>query len=322
MNRYIKLAIALAVVFLLRDFVIILFISFLLTTAFSPVVEWLKNKKLPRPVSSFLLVVLLIVIPVILVINLGTIIAGEGRSLAGNFPEYLNTIDQRVGINISEELQNRFSDNSNRVFEQLFSLTGSFLRMITSFIILLVITVYWLIFYDETKSAIVKAVTVAFPKVTHARRIFDAVEDRLGSWIKGQLLLGVTVGIMTYLFLRIVGVPYAGTLALFAALLEFIPTLGPIVAAIPAMVIALNTGLNQMLVVAIGYIVIQQLESYLIAPKVLGSTVKLNPFVILMSVIVGAQLLGIIGALIAVPAVLTVQEIVQAYRTYDSRSKH
>jgi predicted PurR-regulated permease PerM len=321
MNKVIKISAVTLVIFILRELVILLFVAFLLTTAFLPVVDWLRSKSIPRSVSSFVLILLLVVFPIFLAINVGPMLAEEGRSLTMSISGYIDTVEERFGIDVTQEIGSRTEEYSDRVFEQVITLTDVFFRIVTGLVITLILTVYWLIYYQEAKKAIIKTLGVAFPKIKNIEKIFDSVGQRLGTWVKGQILLSIAVGLLTYLFLRILGIPYAGTLALIAGLLEFIPMLGPILAAVPAGLIAVNVGLNEFVIVIIGYIVIQQLESYLIAPKILGSTVKLNPFAILLSIIVGSQLLGIVGALIAVPVVLTFQQIALAYNTHNPSKK-
>ncbi len=123
----------------------------------------------------------------------------------------------------------------------------------------------------------------------------------LGAWLRGQLLLGILVGILVYAGLVIIGVPYALTLALLAGVLEIIPIIGPILSAIPAILIALSISPTMALVVTGFYVLVQELENKLLVPKVMQRTVGLHPVTIIIVLLIGAKLMGVLGILLAVP---------------------
>lgn len=144
-----------------------------------------------------------------------------------------------------------------------------------------------------------------------------------GAFFRGQLTLMLVIGIFTWIGLSILGVPGAVYLAIVAGLLELIPNLGPIIATIPAVIVALLQGSSNFAVspfifglIVIGfYILLQQLENNIIVPRVLGEAVELPPLVVLTGVLVGAEVAGLLGALLATPVIATLREIVHyAYR--------
>lgn len=143
------------------------------------------------------------------------------------------------------------------------------------------------------------------------------------SFFRGQLTLMVVIGVITWLGLTILGVPGAIYLGIIAGLLEIIPNLGPIIATIPAVIVALLQGSNYLpvsppvfaLVVILFYILVQQLENNLIVPRVLGEAVDLPALVVMTGVLVGAEVGGLLGALLATPIIATLRELVRyAYR--------
>jgi predicted PurR-regulated permease PerM len=312
-QKYLVILIAGLAVYFLNSLLIMLFISFLLTAAYLPVVRWLKSKNIPRSVSSAILVIALLVIPAALLVNLSPIIVEQGSSFIQEIPESIEVVEQRFGISISQEFQGYFTDNGEQLLTDFLSITGTIFTFFASTIIILVLTIYWLIYYEEIKSGLVKIFSTDKKRQKRAEKVMTAVETRLGTWVKAQLLISAVVGLMTWIVLSIIGLPYAGVLAIVAALLEIIPSLGPILAAIPALLLAVTISPTMFIVILITYIAIQQIESYVIGPRLLSHTLKLNPFVILLSLITGAHLLGIVGALIAVPAVLTGNELYRAY---------
>lgn len=301
-------------IYMLRDFLLILFVAFLLTTGLLPVVQWLKQKKIPRSLSSIILIAGFLILPLALIARLGPVLYNEGRSLADNAPQLLDQLETRLGIDFAQEVQERVQNNSGQLLDNIFSLTGSLFSLLAVFILTLVIAIYWIVYYNRIKEGAVQLLPLDKNSEKFVRNTYAAVERRLGSWVKGQALISLAVGLLTWVVLLILGVPYAGVLAAIAAILELVPTLGPLLASIPALLIALTISPRLFALVAVAYIIIQQIENYLIAPRVLGQAVHMNPFAILLSIVAGTYLFGLIGALIAVPAVITLEEIYNAWR--------
>jgi len=312
-RKYIFSLIAVAVVYYFHAFIILLFISFLLTTAFLPIVNWLNNKNVPRAVSSVILILALLVLPLGIVVSLSPIIAEQGSALVEEAPSLIDAIEVRFDVDISQEVEGRLAENSEQLISQVIALTGNILTFLTSLVIVLVLTIYWLIYYENLKDGVVSFVGSSKTQQKDIRQAITSVETRLGMWVKAQLFISVLVGILTWAVLTAVGLPYAGILAVFAALLEIIPTLGPVLAAIPALLVAITISPTMFVVILIAYVAIQQIESYAIAPRLLGHTLKINPFIILLAIITGGKLLGLVGMLIAVPVLLAVHEVYVAY---------
>ena len=131
------------------------------------------------------------------------------------------------------------------------------------------------------------------------------LKAKLGSWLRGQLLLMLIIGVLVYIGLKLLGAEYALVLALWAGLTEIIPYVGPILGAIPAIFLAFSDSPLQALLVAALYLVVQQLENNLIVPMVMKRTVGLNPVVSIVAIAIGAKLGGVIGAVLAIPLVVS-----------------
>jgi predicted PurR-regulated permease PerM len=148
------------------------------------------------------------------------------------------------------------------------------------------------------------------------RRFFYELAKVWSAYLRGQLILCIAVGMAVYIAALILGLPNAPILGLLAGLLEFIPNLGPIVAAAPAVIIALLTqsstfpflsGLPFALIVAGTYVVIQQVESYYMVPRVMGGSLNLHPVVVIIAVVVGASVAGALGIILAAPLTATLR---------------
>jgi predicted PurR-regulated permease PerM len=142
--------------------------------------------------------------------------------------------------------------------------------------------------------------------------VVKRIEAKLGSWMMGQLFLMLTVGLLCYIGLLLLGVRYALPLAIIAGIFEIVPNIGPIVSAIPAILLALSISPVMALSVGVLYLVIQQLENNVIVPLVMKRSVGLSPVITIFALLVGGQLAGVAGAVLAVPVLLIVQELIIA----------
>ncbi len=147
------------------------------------------------------------------------------------------------------------------------------------------------------------------------RELIVDVEYKLGRWLVGQSIVSSAVGFMTWLVLTIFQVPFALPLAVLAALFEVVPNLGPVLVSIPITLIALLThGPLVAILVLVSYIIIQQLQSYLLSPRIMGKVVGLHPLVIFIAMITGFTLAGIIGAILAIPTLVLAKIGYKFYR--------
>jgi len=151
------------------------------------------------------------------------------------------------------------------------------------------------------------------------REAWNEIELRLGSWVRAQLILMTSIGVMTGIAYALIGLEGAVLLALIAALAEAIPLVGPALGVIPALVVAATTGqMETVIIVAVVYIAIQTLESNVLVPMVMKNTVGVPPFLVVAGILAGAAIGGIVGALVAVPlaaAIIVVLERAQARRS-------
>ena len=145
-------------------------------------------------------------------------------------------------------------------------------------------------------------------------RFINSLELQLGGWVRGQLLLMTVIGVVTYIGLTALGIPYALPLAIIAGLLEAVPNIGPTLASLPAIAIALFTISPTMAgIVVLLYVVIQQLENNIIVPKIMASAANVSPLIAIVVIITGLKLGGVVGTLLSVPLFLFVRTIIEQY---------
>ena len=307
---------------MLRDLVLVILTSVVLASAVEPITRWFMKKGVPRALA-----VITIYLGVsIAVAGITTVVipplAQDIKATLVTLPQYIQAIDpsdlEKIpGLSLifnqftsslnSGDLFGQFGGYAGQATFGFFQTAGTIFGSLLSFILIIVISFY-LAAQEDGVASFLRVVT----PVKHERYILDLwkrSQRKIGLWMQGQLLLGVIVGVLTYLGLSILGVQNALLLALVAAVFELIPIFGPILAAIPAVGIALiQDGFSLALIVLGLYLIIQQFENHLIHPLVVKKIVGIPSLLAIIALIVGAQLAGFLGMIIAVPVAAALME--------------
>lgn len=172
----------------------------------------------------------------------------------------------------------------------------------------ILLAVFWLSATQQLDRTLVERLEPA--RRQRVRRISRAMRERIGGWARGQFIMMVAIGGASFLVLLVLDVSFPVPLALWAGLTEFIPLLGPVLGAVPAILVALVDSPTKALLVALAYLLIQQVEGNFLVPKVMERVVGLHPFLVLASVLIGGALLGILGVLLAVPVAAVADALV------------
>jgi predicted PurR-regulated permease PerM len=186
---------------------------------------------------------------------------------------------------------------------------------VMSVLTLLTVVYFWL-----TEHARLQRYALAFippHRRARARDVWNQAETRLGRWVRAQLILMATIGIGTGIAYTLLGVPAATMLALWAALAEAIPIVGPLLGAIPAVLVAATVSPQLAVVVAGVYFVLQLIEGHILVPVVMRNTVGISPFLVILSVLAGAAAGGFVGALLAVPIAATAEILLEGLQARD-----
>ncbi|MFW6103152.1 MAG: AI-2E family transporter [Chloroflexota bacterium] len=149
---------------------------------------------------------------------------------------------------------------------------------------------------------------------THVRNVAAIVHNVVGRYVRGQLILGLAVGLAIYVLLTIAGIPYAVPLAVFGGIAEIVPVIGPWLAGIVGILVVLATAPDKILWVALGYIVIQLLENNLLVPRIQGRQMRLHPALVIVLTLVAASRFGILGFLLVLPVTMMIVELTKYVR--------
>lgn len=287
----------------LRAILLILFVALLLALALDPFVDWLNKRRIPRGVAVFLVFFVLgFVFTGFGVLGVSPLIEQTNRFLQ-HLPDLLAS---SVGAYGAPTFLQQFGQ---ALAQQLATLSGDVLRVTwgafsgaLTILSVLVLSSYVLLDLENLK----KLLFSFLKRADHgmATGIIGEMETKLGAWLRGQLLLMLCIGVMTFFGLWVLGINYALPLAVIAGLLEIVPTIGPIVAAVPAALVGFAISpLAGVGVVAL-FILVQQLENNFVVPRVMQKAVGFNPLVTLIILLVGGKLFGIVGVILAVPTTL------------------
>lgn len=316
--------------YLVRDILVLILLAVFLSTIFEPFVNFLNKRKVPRSLAVILIYVILILVVGSMLYILIPPLIEQASQLASSFPIYWEKVleefdsfrvySESRGLfsNLNETLQN-LKTTFTPSFGNIFSLFSSVFGNVISFIIVMVLTFYFLLNQDAIKKTF-KAVTPGKYR-PYLTDVISRVQQRLSAWLRGELILGLIIGCLTLIGLWILGIKYFLVLALVAGILELVPYVGPVLGAIPAVLLAFTQSPFKALAVLIMYWLIQQMENHLIVPKVMQKAVGLNPIVIIIVILIGARLMGFVGVLLAVPTAAAVSVVIKDFFEKSEISK-
>lgn len=295
--------------FLIRDLILQLFMAVFIATIFDPYVTKLSFKGVPRTLAVLFIYVLVIGVLSLAIASIVPALVEQTHSFFVNFPTFLS----KIGISsfFSGEITTETLNQLGAVPSKIAATTVSIFSNIFQIITVLVFSFYIL----SEKRGLYSQITSLFgpEKEKEINGSIVLVEKRIGNWSRAELILMVTIGLLNYIGLKLLGIPFALPLAILAGLLEIIPYIGPIIAAVPAVIIGF--GISPVIGIATAAMstLIQQLENYVLVPKVMQTNVGVNPVVTLICIAIGARLAGIAGVIIAVPVYISVEVLLLKY---------
>lgn len=291
-----------------RSIVLLFFVAFILMTAVTPLVKLAKKAKIPTIAVMLVIYFGIIALVSTVIASLVPALVQQTKDITLLLPTYMHNL----------EIMFNAQFDPNVVGGYLNSIPSNLLKIAASAFsnILDILALFFMSYYLVLERPSLHRYFLRFfenhDAEARAEALVLAVEHQVGGWVRGELFLMAIIGIMTYVGLILLGVPYALPLAVIAGLLELVPNLGPTIAAIPAIVIGLTVSPIIALGTLVLSIVIQQLENNLIVPKVMQSATGTQPLVTILVLLVGFTLGGIPGAILGMPIYLTIQTVIKA----------
>jgi len=299
-------------IFYLKDIILIVFISILLTLIMNPAVNKMQEKKIPRTLGASILFLFAFLVIILIFYLVVPPLTKDVSTLTAELPSHMENLglNQSIDYNFSEPVQNVIFEASNSLKAVASNIVSGLLTVLgglLSAVLIIVISFYLLIEKNGTEKFVQNLIPIN--SRPQALRIIQKIETTLGRWFVGQIFLGFIVGILSFIGLTIIGVPYALVLSIIAGTLELIPYIGPTLSSIPAIIIAFTVSPLLAVLTFILYFLIQQMENYVLVPKVMQKSVGLHPVIIIIAMLVGGQMAGVLGMILAIP-VTTIISIV------------
>jgi len=319
MIRFLAILAAILAAYILRDILASLIFSVIVASAIEPAILWLKERRVPRilgvilvyaAIASFLFFVIYLFIP---------LVVDEAENIIVTIPEFRRQVLSGIGrleilpfISILRQSTEAFL---GAPLQFLTTLGGGTVNAISvlfggllSFILIVVFSFY-LAAQEKGIESFLRLIT-PLEYEPYVLDLWERSQRKLGRWVRAQMLLAALVGVIIFFGLTLLGVKHALFLAMLAAIFEVIPVVGPILAAVPAVVSTfLVSPILGGMTVAL-YVIVQQVESHIIVPVVMKKTVGLSPLVVLLALLSGAKLGGVFGVLLAVPITAIVAEFI------------
>jgi predicted PurR-regulated permease PerM len=336
----------------------IILVSAVLSFVLFPVANVIEKPLLPQPIRSRTLAILLafvlvFVLLLLLVLVVLPVLIGQIQEFGQRLPRLLTGLEEEITRFLSQpivigdqtlipidnlreamgvapdealpllQLQNiNLGDAVNYSVRSLtgpaFSFIGGAFNAVINLIFLLTMMFYLLKDGNLFLTTLVNITPATYQG--DAARLLHELGDVWKAYLNGQILLGIVMGVIVFITATLLGVPNAPILGLLSGVLEFIPTLGPLMAMIPAVLLAFSSqsstlpfleGPTFALVVVVVWIALQQLESVFLVPRIIGDSLNLHPFIVIIGVIAGANLAGALGVILAAPVIASVRVLAQ-----------
>lgn len=306
--------------YLIRDVLVIVFMAIVIASAIEPATNWMESKKIPRLLSVLVLYLLVFGLVVFLLSLIVPFISAEVGQMTQVLPKFLSQISGALE-KAQQTTNNRYFDFMSEIQNILDSFT-QFLQTISSSVMNLIVNIFggvlsfvaviiisfYLSVMRQGVSSFIKSV-LSEKYENYVVGLWRRSEHKVGRWLQGQLLLSLSVGLMVFVGLSLFHLKYALLLGIVAMLLEIIPIAGPVLSAIPGVILAFAQSPTLGVWVLIFYIVVQQIESHVFAPLILGKTLGLNPITVIIALLIGGKVAGILGIILAVPVAVVIVEI-------------
>ncbi|PIP51181.1 hypothetical protein COX10_03040 [Candidatus Berkelbacteria bacterium CG23_combo_of_CG06-09_8_20_14_all_33_15] len=228
-----------------------------------------------------------------------------------NSPEYVTLkaviVSSQEGlVSLAKELTNF----SSRIYSTTLGFFGGIITVIT----VIILSFYLLIEEHGARNFIKQHLPIENRETTV--EILRRVVYKIGSWIKAQLWLGLIVGLLNFVGLLIIGLPYAISLAIWTAVTELIPYVGPVLGGIPTVIVAFlffPAEPIKWVLIIIWFTAVQQLEAQFLVPKIMQKVIGLSPVIIILSILVGGKIAGLMGVILAIPTAAIISVLIQEY---------
>jgi predicted PurR-regulated permease PerM len=317
------------VVYSVRDILLRVVVAVFLAVSLDPAVRWLTARGVRRGLAVAIIFTVFLAILAAFLMSVIPPLVNQFGQLVRHFPDFLQSLQDRSAqfreLNTRFQLSSRIEDVLGqlpaRVTGGVLGVTSQVFGAVVSFLTVVVFTVYFLLDLPRLRHGVVRL----FPVDRRERygRVVDIMVNKVGDYMIGRLAIGFIAGVVAFAGLSALGVPYPLPLAIFIALLDLIPLIGHPIGSVAALIVALITKdlWPTTVLLAIIFLVYQQIENYFIGPRVLRHSVDISAAAVLLAALIGAAILGVVGALVAIPIAAALKVVlVQQIDHYEAKA--
>ena len=308
----------------LRVLIFLLFVAIVIGIAIRPVVEWLQRRGISRNTGIIIIYILIAAVVLGFLALTFPVIADQATQLSQNLPQYYSEIHRALMNSSNRLLQNialQMPSGLTLFLSRVPATDGGLLTQVTQTVffanlavkgILSVLAVFLLAYYWTQESSVIIRTLLRLAPLNRRHEIqqfFYLAEAKIGGYIRGQAILCLIVGAAAFFLYTLIGLPYTLVLALFAGVMEMVPIFGPALGAIPALLTALSTDPDKAIWVLVATGLIQMMENVWLVPRVMKTSMGVNPIISLLSLVAFGSVFGFAGALLALPLAAIIQLI-------------
>jgi predicted PurR-regulated permease PerM len=301
------------IVIAIQNVLILILVALVLAIGFQPAVGWLQSRGLRRGWAvAVIFLTGTVVIGGFLAVILPVIIR-EISGLVQDAPEYIRRAQEESELfqrlNEQFDLSQRLSSLGRELPTTALSLIRSFTAFVFNSLTVLILTLYFMAAMPRIRHGV-----AALLRVEHREDFESILEEstqRVGGYVMGNLTVSLIAGVISFVALLLIGVPYAAALAFWVALADLIPSVGATLGAVPAVIVAAFAGLPEFIATLIFFVVYQQVENYLVAPRIMRRAIDVSLATVIIAVLIGGSLAGFVGALLALPVAAIIKAAVR-----------
>jgi predicted PurR-regulated permease PerM len=313
--------IAARLVVLVWPVLILLIISLMLVAAFTPLVRRLQ-KRLTRgwAITTVVFGILFLFVGIMAVVI--PPLFRQARNLLTNLPQYLTQAEtslRKMGIPVQLKSNFDLTERAASLGPETVNLLLSVFNGVTGVLTIVVLTTYFLIEGQKVAGSLLGLL----PRHQRllVRQMFGEIGGQIGDYMRGQLITSALAGLFTYLFLLVLGVREPLALGFVMAVADAVPIVGPLLGTVPAVLMALTKDTTTAVIVMVGFFIYQQVENHIIIPRVYSTTLKMSSSVIIIALLIGGTLMGVLGALLALPTAAAIPVVYRYFHEWRQREE-
>lgn len=299
-----------------RSILILVFVAAFLAVGLDPAVRKLESWRFSRGQAVAAIFAATVLFITAFIAAVVPPLVNQVTTFAGDLPEYVQdladrypAVDQWVEENdIATKLRDATQNAPSLIggsLGRVLGVAGSVLSTFFNFLTVVVLTIYFLLSLSRIRSGTLRLVPKS--KRKRVQELVDPILEKIGAYIAGNITISIIAGVVSFVFLSVVQVPYPVALALWVAIADLMPLVGATLGAIPAVIVAFFDSPAQGITTLAFFAAYQQLENYVIAPRVMNKAVDVSAAAVLLAALIGASLLGFVGALMAIPAAAAIK---------------